>query len=384
MAVFGSGLGHAARMCEVVEVLRGRMGVEVLFSASGDAVGYLRAHGEQLVEVPVVDAAWAKTGSLTLKGSVRSAPWGLGRFGLQVARELDHMGRFRPRLVLSDSRLSATLAARLRGVEVLTVLNQIRVLLSVVRRPVVRFLEFVDGEVLGLGWALSRSILVPDLPPPYTISHLNLWGTYATRRKVRYVGLIAPMKRPAPERVEKVRRALEIPQDRPFIYAPISGPRPTKMPFVRALLRLLTERVDGFTYVVSAGLADGSKTPVRLKGGWYYEWCPVRDELFSLADLVIIRGGLTTISQALCWGKPSLLVPIPGHTEQTGNARKVDALGAGVYLDPYHFSRAAFLEALDRAMGEEVRQGAERMSRVVSHCNGVETIARMVEEYLRA
>lgn len=29
--------------------------------------------------------------------------------------------------------------------------------------------------------------------------------------------------------------------------------------------------------------------PESSSTGWYYEWCPVRDEIFALSDLIVIR-----------------------------------------------------------------------------------------------
>ena len=67
-------------------------------------------------------------------------------------------------------------------------------------------------------------------------------------------------------------------------------------------------------------------------GAWLYDWCPVKDELFTLSDLVVARAGHSTIGQCIDAGKPAVLVPIHNHSEQIGNADKFSKLGLGLQI----------------------------------------------------
>ena len=49
---------------------------------------------------------------------------------------------------------------------------------------------------------------------------------------------------------------------------------------------------------------------------------PVRDEIFAIADVLVLRGGHAVISQAIQFGKPIVTIPIDNHGEQTRQFRK--------------------------------------------------------------
>ena len=58
--------------------------------------------------------------------------------------------------------------------------------------------------MLGLFWSLSDEILMPDLPPPYTISEANITGSDVANR-VRYVGFMSPKAIVSEDRMNKVK-----------------------------------------------------------------------------------------------------------------------------------------------------------------------------------
>jgi len=51
--------------------------------------------------------------------------------------------------------------------------------------------------------------------------------------------------------------------------------------------------------------------------------------LLESADVLVINGGYSAVSEALAFGRPTLVVPVPGHAEQFVNARLVADLGFG-------------------------------------------------------
>ena len=68
----------------------------------------------------------------------------------------------------------------------------------------------------------------------------------------------------------------------------------------------------------------------KLSGsGWYYEWCPVRNEIFAMSNLLVLSGGHVALSQAIQFGKP-----IENHGEQLCNSEKVGKIGASLMLKP--------------------------------------------------
>ena len=85
--------------------------------------------------------------------------------------------------------------------------------------------------------------------------------------------------------------------------------------------------LNNIQFIFSEGKANGDTNPRKLSHNiWYYEWCPCRDEIFYLADFLIIRGGHTAISQAIQFGKPFISIPIENHGEQISNSNKIEKL----------------------------------------------------------
>jgi hypothetical protein len=54
---------------------------------------------------------------------------------------------------------------------------------------------------------------------------------------------------------------------------------------------------------------------------------------FQEAEVVVVQGGLSSISECIALRKPMLVVPIRGRAEQEVNARTVERLGLGVSLE---------------------------------------------------
>ena len=144
------------------------------------------------------------------------------------------MIQFGPDIVVSDTRLSPIFASKILHVPSIIVLNQIRLLLSPRLREfkIARSFEAINGEVLGLVWTMTDKILVPDLPPPYTISENSIWGMNSIRNKLEYVGFATPRIAVTEANIEKVCGKLELNRSKPIIFVHVSGPLETRMPLV--------------------------------------------------------------------------------------------------------------------------------------------------------
>ncbi|NWG09644.1 MAG: hypothetical protein HXX80_04985 [Nitrososphaerales archaeon] len=381
MPVFGSGLGHASRMLLIARSLE-KDGIEVKFSSSFEAVDYLKNSGFRCNSVPLVDIKWDEKGEVSILDTLMEALPALKNFTQQLTLEIDHMRSFSPNLVVSDSRLSAVLAAKLLELPSLIILNQLRILLPGKEKRPKSFLEDASAELLGKLWSFCENIILPDLPPPYTISERNLLGVRSTKKKVRYVGFMVP--RPTiPEGVlEKITKELNIDKGKPTVFAQISGPAMTKKGVLEALLGTASRYGEKYNLILSEGSPGGNTEPIRFRGGWYYEWCPVKDELFALADVIITRGGHSTIAQSILFGKPMILIPIINHSEQTSNARKVSKLGIGVSMDQRHLTPENLEESVSLMVEDGYKKKAERLRSIARNFDGVENTVKIAKDYL--
>lgn len=75
----------------------------------------------------------------------------------------------------------------------------------------------------------------------------------------------------------------------------------------------------------------------------------VRDTYAFLrnADLVIINGGFSAVSEAFCMRLPMVVIPVPRHAEQWVNGKTIEHLGIGMMAEESSLESALF-QALDR------------------------------------
>ncbi|MEM4312140.1 MAG: glycosyltransferase family protein [Nitrososphaerales archaeon] len=368
ITVFGSGLGHASRMVRVANRLKAE-GVEVKFSSSSEGSIYIRKKGYTCYNIPLIDISW-KDGEIYVRGSLIRAPRLIFTFLSQIGKEIKIMKAFKPDLVLSDSRLSSIIASKLLSIPCILITNQIKVILPS-KRFIVKFLERIEEKILGFLWSLSDRIFIPDLPPPYTIAEENVKGLRAS--KVKYLGFFPPLKEDNIEKLDLLRLKEK---GKSLIFAQISGPPLTRPKIVKSLIDLAL-KLSKFNFVISLGSPRASTKIKKIKNSLIFGWCPYVEELFEISDLILIRGGHSSIGHALWSGKPMICIPIRRHSEQISNAKKVEKLGAGIYLDPDNLNEEFLLNSIERLFKGSYYK---RCREIMNLCRKMDGLEALLEE----
>jgi UDP-N-acetylglucosamine--N-acetylmuramyl-(pentapeptide) pyrophosphoryl-undecaprenol N-acetylglucosamine transferase len=384
-APYGVGLGHASRLLMVADHLR-QEGINIQFSSYGEAASYVSMLGYKCATVSPVEFAWSMEGGFSVKDSIANIPVWFANFSRQVNQETRNMLGCNPDIVVSDSRLSPLMAARLLKVPSVVVLNQIKLLLSPRLRDLVasRIFENLVAEFLGSMWAMAERVLVPDLPPPYTLSAHNVWHIGSASRKLEYVGFASPRPQVNREQVIKTTNMLGFDRSRPLVFVHISGPVQTRPALLKVAVETAKRLDPKIQFVISAGKPGGISHPRRIgRLSWYYEWCPVRDEIFAASDLLVLRGGHVALSQAIQFGKPVVTVPIENHGEQLGNCAKIEELGAGVMLHPKQLGSAQLADAIEKVLGDSnYNKKATELQRLAEGLNGIDNVVKIVRSYI--
>ncbi len=384
-APYGVGLGHASRLVMVADQLR-ESGAEVRFSSYGEAASYVSLRGYKCFTVAPVEFAWSMEGGFSVKHSLANIPLWFANFSKQVTQETRSMTACNPDVVVSDSRLSPLVAARLLKIPSIVVLNQVKLLLSPRLRElaVSRMFENVVGEFLGSMWTLADHVLVPDLPPPHTIAAHNVWEVGSAAQKLEYIGFASPKPHVSKDQVDKVASRLGFDRSCPIVFIHVSGPEQTRPALIKIALDAVKKLDPKIQFVISEGDPKGESKPRRIaEAGWYYGWCPVRDEIFAMSDLLVLRGGHVALSQAIHFGKPVVTVPIENHGEQLGNSAKVAELGMGVMLRPKSLQPEQLADAISQVLGSpEYKIKSVELQRLAENLNGIDNVVQIVRSYL--
>jgi UDP:flavonoid glycosyltransferase YjiC (YdhE family) len=137
-------------------------------------------------------------------------------------------------------------------------------------------------------------------------------------------------------------------------------------------------------YIISEGKPNGSTIPRKLSStGWYYEWCPVRDEIFALSDLILIRAGHGAIAHAIEHGKPIVSIPIQNHGEQLGNSEKVERLKIGIKLEPSNINPPQIAEAIHKILNDKSYfENVQKIKKIGDRHDGINNALEIIRSFI--
>ncbi len=364
-SVYGTGLGHIARSLWLAKHLEG----EKYFSSWGEAFKISSSHYRTFYATPL-DVVWTEEGRMSFKKTIKRFYRPFSTLAVQIREERKRIKELNPSVIISDSRISPLIASRLVDKKSALIINQAKILFPL-RTGVYLFLERLFGELLGAVWDLADVILSPDLPPPYNISKFSM-QLKSIEKKVIYAGFFVDMPNKKLEcNNNGIRR----------IFAPISGPAPTKKLIVDLLLK--TAKMLPNNYHVTVSLGDYNKKNYVFDYGnmRIIGWDENREENMICSDALIVRGGLTTIGEGIIYGKPMIVFPIALHGEQEQNALRVQELGFGLYMDQYKTKPKDLLESVQLLLEDDrFIKNIEIPSKIARSINTQQKVKSILED----
>lgn len=158
-------------------------------------------------------------------------------------------------------------------------------------------------------------IIIPDNPPPYTISEYNIGNLdkVGLNGSVEFIGSFVD--------------TTPIKGSSDHIFAPISGPPGTRAKLMKVLFPVLEKLKT--KCVISLG-TPGRKASVKIGNCELHTWLSTeeRQKAMKNAKFVIFSGGHATCFETIKYSKPSICIPT--QTEQLGNAAKLQDLGCSI------------------------------------------------------
>jgi len=381
----GIGLGHVGRCAPIAKKLMEK-GAKVLFSTYMDGLKYIEQEGFPLVESPSMGFMVKPDGTVDFRQTVVNPGPFFASFTLlkQIEVEIEFMRAFKPDVIVSDSRVSPLIAAKILNIPDVCILNQFQIIIPR-RKKFLRLAKLVDTGALAMIGKLWTSgaahLMIPDFPPPYTLSIGNLAIPESYQKRVQLIGPILPL-RPAefPSKGD-LRKNLGLDEDLPLVFVPLSGPAKERAYFTGILRQIFKDFPEQYQVVMSLGYPNTSIRPVRYGNTIVYSWVANRFEYLKACDLLISRAGHGTITQAMCYGRPMILVPTPSHTEQLNNARRVVELGIAEVLGQDSINREILIKTIDRMLTDKrCFKKMEEVQKVVSDVNGLNTAVETITE----
>jgi UDP-N-acetylglucosamine--N-acetylmuramyl-(pentapeptide) pyrophosphoryl-undecaprenol N-acetylglucosamine transferase len=318
------GLGHVSRIIPLGRKLQ-QKGHELFFFSGGKAYTLLRKEFRNVY--PCTPVAWYENASgIVASASLINILFPLPVFNPEkdtfetksstametVHRYYDlrrHIKKIKPDLVVADGDLHALRMAARWHFPAVYIANLIRPSygFSALLNPGERFVERYVKTCL--------KIIIPDNPPPYTITEYNLGNLehIGIKEKTEFVGSFLG--------TTYTQGSAE------HVFAPISGPYGTRAKLTQTILPVL-EQLDTKSIV---SLGTPGKNITKKKGNCeIHAWLSTREreEAMKNAELVIFSGGHMSCFETVKYAKPSICIPT--QPEQMGNAAKLQNLNCSI------------------------------------------------------
>ena len=377
----GIGLGHVGRCVPIARKLMEKK-AEVLFSTYREGIRYIEREKIPLVKAPPIGFQVKPDGTVDFKQTaVNPGPF-LASFTLlkQVNAEIRAIEKFKPDIVVSDSRISPLLAARILGIPRICILNQFQLIIPRKKRflRLAKFADFITLTIIGKMWTSGNTVLIPDFPKPYTICTGNLNIPKSYRKNVKLIGPILPVHPDTLPKEGELRRKLKLSVDKPIIFAPISGPVRERAFLTGILRKLLLDFPKNYEIVMSLGYPNANDKPIRHSNLTIYKWIPNRFEYLKAADIIISRAGHGTITHCMCYGKPMILIPTPSHTEQLSNAKQAEILGVAKTIQQEELNKERLLKSVKEILNSSIPERLKEIQKEVLNYDGLEKAAETI------
>jgi MGT family glycosyltransferase len=228
-------------------------------------------------------------------------------------------------------------------------------------------------------WALEQGAPpLPDLEFIHESERLNLW-IYPDAVDYLRSEPLAPTWRNLESSVRDTEEPWKLPEELrdgegSLIYLSLGSLGSADVGLMRRLVDVLSRTPH--RYVVSKGpradefdLADNMWGEARVP----------QTSIIPEVDLVITHGGNNTVTEALHFGKPMVVLPL--FWDQYDNAQRMDELGFGVRLATYDFADEEMIAAIDGLLADEVlRASLDALGGKIRDREGAREAADLIEE----
>ncbi|MEI7697542.1 MAG: nucleotide disphospho-sugar-binding domain-containing protein [Actinomycetes bacterium] len=167
------------------------------------------------------------------------------------------------------------------------------------------------------------------------------------------------------------------PSDSALIYLSLGSLGSADVELMKRLISILGK--TNHRFIVSKGPQHSSfEVAENMYGA---EFLP-QTKIIPQVDLVITHGGNNTVTEAIHFGKPMIVLPL--FWDQYDNAQRVDETGFGVRLGTYSFAESELTEAIERLLSDvALKARLAAASARVQQSDGIKVGADVIEAVAR-
>ncbi len=328
--VEGTGFGHASRTWKVIKDLDG------LAISFGDGAKFLKSKGVNVIEISQNYMLKFDNSSLDLSATLFEL---IKRIKIEDLKKIKDIYSQADIVVVDSSLLGIVVAKSMKKKIVMITNNPSASAMingitgDIVDRLVNTVIDMVDR------------IVIPDLPPPFTISLSNISGDLA---KYTFIGPTVD--------VSDIKRG-----ESDYI---------------------LFTNGAGFESDVSIDVGKIkaiSKNGLNIKGKNVKFVDNARDYM-GKAKAIVSHGGHSTIMESILLGKPMIFMPNPVYGERINNIHGMEALGIGMGIKPEFINETTLEIAL--SILNEKRKFIKEISKIAKSMNGQKRLIEIINEYL--
>ena len=368
------GLGHVSRIIPLGKRLK-KNGHELFFFSGGKAHELLQKEFNQVYKCTPI--SWYENAhgiitSASLINLVFPLPLfnvELNRLEMKRSNAMETINRYydlrenlhdiAPDMLIADGDINALRLAQRWKIPSVYIANMIR--------PSYGFSSFLSpGERLVERYVKQCSkIIIPDNPPPYTVSEYNIGNLDAMNlnRKSEYVGSFVD--------------TTLIAGKQEHIFAPISGPVGTRAKLTKTLLPVLEKLKT--KCIISLG-TPGRKASAKIGNCEIHTWLSPeeREQAMRNAKFVIFSGGHATCFETIKYAKPSICIPT--QPEQLGNAAKLQDLNCSITVK----NQKQLEKAVEKMEEQKIdyERNVEALNQFSNRYNGLNRAASIIENLL--
>jgi uncharacterized protein (TIGR00661 family) len=369
------GLGHVSRVIPLGKRLE-KNGHELFFFSGGKAYQLLQKEFKNVY--PCTPVAWYENASgIVTSASLINILFPLpyvnhekNKFETKSSNAMEtvhryydlrrHIREIKPNLVVADGDLHALRMAARWHFPAIYIANLIR--------PSYGFSAFLNpGERFIERYVKTcAKIIVPDNPPPYTISEYNLGNldSIGISEKTEFTGSFLD--------TTYTQGAEE------HIFAPISGPYGTRAKLTQMILPVLQELET--KSIISLG-TPGKKINVKKGNCEVHAWLSTqeRQEAMKNAKLIVFSGGHMSCFETVKYAKPSICIPT--QPEQMGNAAKLQKLNCSITVKNKQELKAAIQKIEEEK--QRFRQNIMTLNEFSSKFKGLNRTVEIIENAVK-